>query len=146
MRRCLILGLVCLIASGCGSPQLGGDRPPSIGQALATGNSRRLTLPPTQFERLHFLAEPGRVYIVTAQGPFTAPLSLSLYPLVKNTAGAYDPAPAGFMLQSFQRTGTLPLRAEIAIPTPWNPQNPVVIELKNIGTVVSEPTVELQSK
>ncbi|BAC88349.1 hypothetical protein [Gloeobacter violaceus] len=119
----------------------------NIGTPMAPGGERRLTLPPTQYERVHFLGRPGQKVQVVVEGPGAAPLSLSIFPVVATgEAGRFANAPKDFALKPFQRTAPLPLSAEVVLPAGWKSTDAVVVELKNIGGTVAEPTLKLEGE
>jgi hypothetical protein len=116
---------------------------PSVGKQVALGSTQRLTLPATQYQRVYVLAQPRQTLHVTVESiSGTSPISLTLYPAVA-TKGGFVPPPANYALKPFQRTGLLPLTSEISLPSTWNPQNALVVEVKNIGSTGLEVNVHL---
>lgn len=117
----------------------------SIGPRVAVGSTRRLSLPPTQYERMHFLTQAGEKIRILVRGQGAAPLSLSVFPVIARDRGRYQQPTASFTLKPFQRTAPLPLDTVVVVPTDWQPRDAIVVELKNIGSTVVEPEVEIRS-
>jgi hypothetical protein len=116
---------------------------PSVGKQVSLGTTQRMTLPATQYQRVYMLAKPGQTLQVTVESiSGTSPISLTLYPAVA-TKGSFVLPPTNFALKPFQRTGLLPLTSEISLPSTWNPQDALVVEIKNIGSTGLEVNLRL---
>lgn len=149
-NRPIVAIAVAVLVAAC---QAGGPPSPeapvasrALGSRVEVGANRRLTLPPTQYERVHFLAKPGQRVEVALEGPGAVPLSLSIYPMLLKPDGSYTAASREYPLKPFQRTSPLPLQSEVVLPTEWQPRNAVVVEVKNISSTTVEPTIKLELK
>jgi hypothetical protein len=142
----VLRGFAALVIVGCsqdgGAPgRLDGQ---AHGAALLPGEVRRITLPPSQYQRLHFKAEAGGRLEVTAAGG-AAPLSLSLYPVVlQGQSGSYTRPSSDFVPRPFQKTGVPPLSTTIQLPDNWKANDAVVVELKNLGAAISDLEVRIR--
>lgn len=136
--------IIVLLFSLCAVSCAGNDTyQPSVGKQATLGSTQRMTLPATQYQRVYVLAQPRQTLQVTVEAMNgTSPISLTLYPAVATKTGFVVP-PASFALKPSQHTGLLPLTSQIVLPATWNPQDALVVEVKNIGSTALDVDVRL---
>jgi hypothetical protein len=146
-RRSLLAALALLLVSSCAeNTQTTSVDNVQIGGELKVGATQSVTLPPSQYQRLHIRPAPGaQLRLVVTATAGASPLSLSLYPMVAGgAADSYSQPGSDFALKPFQRTGVPPLDASLRVPDTWTPRDVVVLELKNLGAAVAELVVRLE--
>lgn len=137
--------LAALVISGCESTVRTGQLDEqSLGPLVALGESQTVSLPPSQFGRVHFPVKAGQklqVSVLSKEG--TSPVSLQIYPVISvGKPDQYGQPPSSYPLKPVQKSGTLPLTLELVTPDQTAASSALVVELKNIGPGLIEAVIE----